>query len=177
MANRVFNIGEKVAAINELVQGTVLRNAGDKVIILCEDGFEREFECTELVKISKWDHWIGEPDPQTPKKAVERNSKEKEQAVGKVKEVDLHLHEITDHEKGLSNHDKLRLQLEVAERELKKAIRRKCKKIVFIHGRGQGVLRLELHRLLGKYPVEFHDASYLEYGQGATEVRIFQNMK
>jgi dsDNA-specific endonuclease/ATPase MutS2 len=44
------------------------------------------------------------------------------------------------------------------------------KKIVFIHGVGDGVLKNELRRELGrKYPkYPYQDASFREYGFGAT---------
>jgi DNA-nicking Smr family endonuclease len=92
-------------------------------------------------------------------------------------EVDLHIHELVDSELGMSNFDKLSLQLETAKLKLEEAIATKQKKIVFIHGRGDGVLKHEVRALFKKYPVSFHDASYTKYGQGATEVLIFQNKK
>lgn len=77
----------------------------------------------------------------------------------------------------MSNYDKLSLQLNTAQKELELAIDKKQQKIIFIHGRGEGVLKKELRILCSKYPVEYHDASYTEYGMGATEVLIFQNKK
>jgi len=77
----------------------------------------------------------------------------------------------------MSNFEKLSLQLKVAQKELEKAISKKHPKIIFIHGRGAGVLKNELKSLFKKYQVDFHDASYTEYGQGATEVIIYQNKK
>jgi hypothetical protein len=47
---------------------------------------------------------------------------------------------------------------------------------VFIHGVGEGVLKLELEYLFGRYNnVKFYDADYKKYGLGATEVYIYQN--
>jgi hypothetical protein len=49
---------------------------------------------------------------------------------------------------------------------------------VFIHGIGEGVLKLELDYLFGRYNyVKFYDADYKQYGLGATEVYIYQNVK
>jgi dsDNA-specific endonuclease/ATPase MutS2 len=47
--------------------------------------------------------------------------------------------------------------------------------MVFIHGKGEGVLKLELEYLLKRYNVKFYDANYQKYGLGATEVYIYQN--
>jgi len=77
----------------------------------------------------------------------------------------------------MSNFEKLSLQLKVARKELETAIAKKHPKIIFIHGRGAGVLKSELKSLFDTYNVDFQDASYIEYGQGATEVIIYQNKK
>ena len=95
----------------------------------------------------------------------------------KILEVDLHIHQLVASEKGMSNFDMLSIQLKTAKTKLEFAIKKKNQKIGFIHGIGEGVLRKELHLLLKKYPVEFHEGSYQKYGQGATEVIIYQNIK
>ena len=42
---------------------------------------------------------------------------------------------------------------------------------VFIHGVGEGVLKQELHTILGRYDfLVFEDAPYYKYGLGATLV-------
>jgi dsDNA-specific endonuclease/ATPase MutS2 len=52
------------------------------------------------------------------------------------------------------------------------AIKNHVKRIVFIHGVGQGVLKQEVANLLkGKFKkYYFQDASFKEYGYGATMV-------
>ena len=87
-------------------------------------------------------------------------------------EVDLHIQELLDDTKGLSNREMLEIQLEKVESEMKTAINSHTKRIVFIHGLGQGVLKQEVTKLLkskfSKY--YFQDASFKEYGYGATMV-------
>ena len=92
--------------------------------------------------------------------------------VPEILEIDLHINELTDNSSGLSNKEILDLQKEKVEREMKVAITSGVKRIVFIHGVGQGVLKLEIARLLkSKFPkYSFHDASFKEYGFGATMV-------
>ena len=107
-------------------------------------------------------------------------AKEKEtlgKAVAKKKpldvvEVDLHIQELLDDATGLSNHEILQIQLEKVESEMSAAIRSRVKRIVFIHGLGQGVLKQEVAKLLkSKFPkYYFQDASFKEYGYGATMV-------
>ena len=52
--------------------------------------------------------------------------------------------------------------------------KRKGQKIIFIHGKGEGVLRQAVHKLLRKeYPqAGLQDASFREYGFGATLVTV-----
>jgi len=89
------------------------------------------------------------------------------------KEVDLHIEELIKDTQGMSNYEMLNIQLERFEKELDKAIESNVKKIVFIHGVGNGRLKQEIIALLKTTPgITFHDASYKEYGYGATQVNI-----
>ena len=91
-----------------------------------------------------------------------------------IVEVDLHIHELVDNTAGLSNKEILDVQMEKVEREMRLAIESRAKRIVFIHGVGQGVLKQEVARLLkSKFPkYGFQDASFKEYGYGATMVML-----
>ncbi|MGO1752210.1 MAG: Smr/MutS family protein, partial [Psychroflexus sp.] len=56
------------------------------------------------------------------------------------------------------------------------AIKHRHKKIVFIHGVGQGVLKAELETLFRRYDrITYYDADYKTYGVGATEIYIYDN--
>ncbi len=110
---------------------------------------------------------------------IVRNKEKKEDVVmppvvkvPDIIEIDLHVKELLDNSSGLSNKEILDIQKEKVEREMKSAIKSGAKRIVFIHGVGQGVLKLEIAKLLkGKFSkYSFHDASFKEYGFGATMV-------
>ncbi len=89
------------------------------------------------------------------------------------KEVDLHIEELVDSVKGLTNHDMLSIQLERFEKELDAAIESHLKKITFIHGVGNGRLKYEIQRILKSTKgITYQDASFKEYGFGATQVNI-----
>ena len=89
------------------------------------------------------------------------------------KEVDLHIEELVEHVSGLSNFEMLNIQLERFEKELDAALEKNMKKIIFIHGVGNGRLKQEIVSVLKKTRgVSFQDASYKEYGFGATQVNI-----
>ena len=89
------------------------------------------------------------------------------------KEVDLHITELIENPEGLSNFEMLNIQLEKFDNELDDAIYKNMKKIIFIHGVGNGRLKQEIISRLNKTKgVTFQDASYKEYGFGATQVNI-----
>ena len=87
-------------------------------------------------------------------------------------EIDLHIHELLEDIRGLSNHEMLEVQMGRFRNELDTAIENGTKRIVFIHGIGNGTLKQELRQeLTTKYKkYYFQDASFKEYGYGATMV-------
>ena len=91
-------------------------------------------------------------------------------------EVDLHINQLVKNSRGMQNHEMLNLQIATAKRRLEFAIQNRIQRIVFIHGVGEGVLKLELEYLFKRYEgLKFYDANYQKYGQGASEVYIFQS--
>lgn len=89
-------------------------------------------------------------------------------------EVDLHIGVLTDTTVGMEPKDMLELQLSEVRKTMLAHSKRKGQKIVFIHGKGEGVLRKAVLDFLKKeYPTaDLQDASFREYGFGATLVTI-----
>lgn len=89
-------------------------------------------------------------------------------------EVDLHIGELTDTLAGMGPKDMLEMQLSAVRRHMRENSARIGQKLVFIHGKGEGVLRKAVLELLRKeFPkAELQDASFREYGFGATLVTI-----
>jgi dsDNA-specific endonuclease/ATPase MutS2 len=92
-------------------------------------------------------------------------------------EIDLHIHELLEDTRGLANHEMLEVQLGRFRNELETAIAIGTRRIVFIHGIGNGTLKQELRKELStKYKkYYFQDASFKEYGYGATMVILKGN--
>lgn len=88
--------------------------------------------------------------------------------------VDLHAHELLETTAGMNATDILNYQLDVFRKTLDKYKNNKGKKIVFIHGKGEGVLRHAIiHELNYRFKrYTYQDASFQEYGYGATQVTI-----
>ncbi|MCQ2218151.1 MAG: DUF2027 domain-containing protein [Paludibacteraceae bacterium] len=98
----------------------------------------------------------------------------KKQNIPDIIEIDLHIGQLLDNLNGLSNADMLEYQLSKFNETMQENLSRKGQKIVFIHGKGEGVLRKEIiTQLKTKYGnCQYQDASFREYGFGATMVTI-----
>ncbi len=181
-----FKVGDAVMVLDENLSGVIIGINGDVVSLETENGFSLDFNSNELVLDAS------EKTMQTglfnkssigsvifQKEEPKRRSQKKVRAKDRyepIMEVDLHIHQLVKSYKGMSNYDMLTLQLDTARYKLDWAIKKRIQKLVFIHGVGEGVLKIELDYLLGRYGnVKFYDANYQKYGLGATEVYIFQN--
>lgn len=89
-----------------------------------------------------------------------------------ISEIDLHITEILADNRGMSNGEILQVQLDRFTTALEGALKTDQKRIVFIHGLGNGKLKFEVRKLLDtKYSHhKYQDASFKEYGYGATMV-------
>lgn len=109
-----------------------------------------------------------EPEPKVSKPSMQKLVK------NDILEIDLHAHELLDSIAGMNSSEILNYQLDVFRKTLEENKNKKGQKIVFIHGKGDGVLRKSiLQELKYKYKnYESQDASFREYGFGATMVII-----
>jgi hypothetical protein len=179
-----LKVGDAVLVLDEDLKGIIRQIAGDIITIESSEGFSLEFSENELIKLEPGMELKAHVFSKSSAKEVAAQKEVPKRRSLKVKpkerfqpkmEVDLHINQLTASTKGMTNHDMLTLQLETAKRQLEFAIRKRIQKVVFIHGVGEGVLKLELEFLFGRYNVKFHDANYQKYGLGATEVYIYQN--
>ena len=91
-----------------------------------------------------------------------------------IVEVDLHATALLDSTRGLTNVDILTVQIKAFHDTMRQYAKDKGRRIVFIHGKGEGVLRATLLKELKQnYRHCTHqDASFREYGFGATMVTV-----
>lgn len=91
-----------------------------------------------------------------------------------IVEIDLHIDALLDDTRGMSNGEMLNYQLEKFREVMEQYKHKREQRIVFIHGKGDGVLRKALlSELKRKYPsCKSQDASFQEYGFGATMVTV-----
>lgn len=177
-----INPGDIVETIDDSLKGKVLSVKSNIVKIETDDGFVIEVGIEEIIKIDNVDpisvssHEIFNAlsEKELSKKRIKLSSKREK--VTPPMEVDLHIGQLVNSTKGMTNYDILTIQLDTAKRQLEFAIKKRIQKIVFIHGVGEGVLKTELDYLFGRYDnITFYDADFKKYGFGATEVYIYQN--
>ncbi|MFO7370985.1 MAG: DUF2027 domain-containing protein [Bacteroidales bacterium] len=103
----------------------------------------------------------------------EGRQKKKEESPDTL-EVDLHLDEITMKSTQLTPAAILSLQMSRFHGAIEEAIGKNMRRLVVIHGIGQGTLKMQIRKeLQEKYPnYIYQDASFREYGFGATMVHL-----
>lgn len=109
-----------------------------------------------------------------PKTEDKQQKRPQKQMVGNILEVDLHIDQLLETTHGMDNKDMLDYQMDTFRKTLEEYKLRRGMKIVFIHGKGDGILRQRiLWELQTKYKRFNHqDASFKQYGYGATMVTI-----
>lgn len=136
----------------------------DQPAVAQDDSAEREL-LKALVEKQK-ERPVRRPVTRRPKNSVRDNDG--------VLEVDLHIEELLDNTRGMSAADILNYQIDTFRRIMDENANSHGKRIIFIHGKGEGVLRQALTKELNhRYKMHtVQDASFREYGYGATQVTI-----
>ncbi len=108
----------------------------------------------------------------------EKTGKKKEPAPDTL-EVDLHMDEAALQNTQYSPAGILTLQMSRFHSAIEEAISKRLRKLVIIHGLGQGTLKMQIRKeLQEKYPQYiYQDASFKEYGFGATLVHLIIEKK
>lgn len=181
----MFRVGDKVAVLDEDMEGEVVSVNTPEIEIETSEGFVLVFDQKDLVKLESriknilpedvddFSQVLKQKESSMKKRSSRPRSRNK--AVPPM-EVDLHISKLVAKPGRMNNFEILNLQLQTAQRQLEFAMSKRIQKVVFIHGVGEGVLRAELETLFSRYDnLKFYDADYQKYGLGATEVYIFQN--
>ncbi len=89
-------------------------------------------------------------------------------------EIDLHIEELLDDYSNMSNAEIIQVQLKYFQNALDKAMNEHFKKLIVIHGVGNGRLKQEVRALIAtNSSLKYYDASYARYGFGATEIVFY----
>ena len=120
--------------------------------------------------------------PEVVRQAAERPKQQPARAIDKsvtldrnaIVEVDLHADVLLESTRGLTPTDILMMQVKAFHDTMRQYAKDKGRRIVFIHGKGEGVLRATLLKELKNHyrHCTHQDASFREYGFGATMVTV-----
>lgn len=181
-----FKIGDRVTVLNESIYGVVIETGIKKSKVEDDDGFVREYRNEQLVLSKKEDHYklhaiqtkseikqpakVSKPAVSLPKKSSANNPAE----------IDLHIEALDQDFISTDINQALQKQMVACRSFVKKHIEKRSKKIILIHGKGEGVLKAEIYHYLTRLSaetgldIEFHDASSHEYGKGGATELIFK---
>ena len=191
-------VGDRVKFLNDVGEGVVIKVETSIAIVEDESGFDHEYDLAELLPVGgevEEEERYGNNLPDMSEVLARDISEEKQKKLqeafdikyaneratnqkrrGEFMEVDLHFHELVEDMSGLKDRTKLDIQLNHFERMMRIAAEQRIRKVIFIHGVGQGVLRHQIRSRLEMYYPEcsVRDANPREYGSGATEVLLGQ---
>lgn len=165
-----FAVGDKVAHIDSTDEGIVREIKGEELRVEDEFGFDTWYHEKELVQRGSLQIGRVEQKDALPKPSHQSGQKriEKHELI-----KDLHFNQLVDFPKNFSNFQMLEIQLREARKALETARRSGIKRVILIHGIGEGRLREEVHSMLERMDrLQFYDASYDQFGSGATEVEL-----
>lgn len=178
-----FQIGQRVVFLNDQ-GGGVIQSINEKALYIIEDedGFVRPYRENQLAEIQGEDYKVNDEDIAIIKEEalqtrvkhvtfheVDRRSKHEID----VWEVDLHIENLIDSHRDLTNTEILRRQMSAFKLFFNKARSQSIRKMVVIHGVGEGVLKSEVRSFLDQLDtIEYYDSDFVEYGKGATTIEV-----
>lgn len=117
-----------------------------------------------------------EPLPAAAERFRPESGIDKHQVANGEAEIDLHISALRNDYSTLSPQEILAIQMGYFERMLGSAIAFMYKKLIFIHGIGNGTLKQSIINRLQEYEdIEFRSASFAKYGNGAIELILHRN--
>lgn len=155
--------------------GRYFDNPVMELMVVKDDKPETPLQAPDLAALLEKDSTAAKPKAaDAPRKKGKKNDADNPHMLLPPVEIDLHIDELLDSTAGMQPADILTYQLNTVREEMKRHSRRIGQKIIFIHGKGEGVLRQAVLKLLRReFPkAELQDASFQEYGFGATLVTI-----
>ena len=183
-----IHIHDKVRFLDSVGEGVVVKIDAKQnlVYVQDEDGFDIPMPAQQIVVIAATpiQH---ERETTLPSEGDKKSKEEgtahiahtaakgkKEAKKDNILEVDLHIAQLVDHWQNMQRGEILELQLSTFHKTMRNNIKNRGQKIVFIHGKGEGILKAAINKELDKaYPTcQYHDASFAQYGFGATMVII-----
>lgn len=168
-----YKTGDKISFLNEKGTAVVKKVLSNfRLLVTNDEGFDITVSVDEIVPFRDETVYTvnSERIDEKEKQEVKLPKLKKEEAW----EVDLHLHEITDTGRFITDYEKLQYQLKYFRRCMDAAMVHRIRKIIFIHGVGKGTLKQELIYALKSYEgIKYQAAPARKYGFGALLVEFY----
>lgn len=137
-----FKIGDLVKPIDAAIEGKVIGIDKSKILVLLNDGFEEYYFERDLVhKTMDIYSEIKSKDPHLQIIIEEY----------KIESVDLHFDALHFKQYNVQPHEVLSKQLILLQEAMFEAQKNKINQLDIIHGKGEGVLKNEVIKILSKY--------------------------
>ncbi len=170
-----YRIGQEIVFLHDVGGGIVREVQNERVRVEDGDGFSNWYSIRDVAPVlgdlanSKVVRKDDSPKPKRNKKPLSRDS---------FREIDLHIEVLVEDHAHMTNTEIIHKQLFALRQFMQQALCDRIRRVVIIHGVGEGVLREEVHVYLkGLDTLEIRHANHHEYGWGATEVILRQNAR
>jgi len=163
-----FSVGEVISILHETGRYTIESIERDLIHVVDEHGFSLKVPINKAVKI----HFFKTGDVQT--KEIDRAKPKKNKIDSEdTPELDLHFESFDSNKYDASAHEKFNIQMNTFKRFVNAHLKKKTKRILIIHGVGEGRLKSEiLYCLRGRKGYDMYDANYSQRGVGASYIDI-----
>lgn len=176
----MFKIGEQVGFLSEQGTAKILEFLPhQKIKLIDNEGFEQIRLSSELITLYSLNYQLEntsvpyDKEPVSKRKNMHLSIKIENKKRTSIWEIDLHIENLLDNATNLTNTEILLKQLSNFKNTFSKAKAKRIQKLIIIHGVGEGVLKNEIRSFLSRQEhIEYFDASFIDYGKGATEVRF-----
>ena len=179
----MFNVGDRVSVIHDVINGKVIASNGAKITIEDNDGFVRYYRSNELAKQKGENYnldtleaseFIQEKTQKKQSKIFKSNSPKTtfSEIYVNANEIDLHIEVLMPEAAHWSVGDILQKQMIACRAFIEKSVANNIRKVVLIHGKGEGVLKSEIYRYLNRVEeqlhttISYHDADFRTFGVG-----------
>jgi len=160
-----MKIGDRVAAIDDDLEGIIEKIDNQIVYFVTDDGFTMQLPVDKVVVIDNFLDEILKRNSIRPKETSLKKTTRSKSTNRPV--FDLHIEKLQPKHRHLSSGQKLEMQLNEVRRIILKMKRKHYPEFVLIHGEGKGVLKREIEKILSQNNLKYTDASYRNYGNGA----------
>ncbi|MDC1403799.1 hypothetical protein N8328_05280 [Crocinitomicaceae bacterium] len=170
-----LKIGSKVSFLHSTGRGVIKEILNQKYLVEDEFGFDNWHSAEELVPLMQ----VSDKELFASTSNKEGESPKKDKLFSKPPKeewkIDLHLENLLDSHREMTNHEIVTLQLRYFKNFLQKARNARIPQFIVVHGKGTGKLKSEIQNLVRDIKgAEMFDADYM---QGASIIEQKYNIR